>query len=171
MMNSVRNNLIMKIAIISYNHKAINVGMIIFHLGFVLLFINVIPFVWYNYGIYVVYLSILMLFSGAISVNYYTKRVKEIGTIHFEEKKTKISINTKEIEIINENYNVKFSNTGYEGKSNYIPFLTIGSFTTNPGVNSISFYNEKNKFRYEILVKSKTEYNKLKSIIKEMYKK
>lgn len=169
-MNCGRNNLIMQVAIISYNHKATNIGMLIFHLGFAFLFINAIPFVWNNYGMYVVYLSLLMLFSGAISVNYYTKKVNQIGSILFEENKTKFSINTSEIEIINADYCVKFSKTGYEGKTNYIPFLTIGSFTTNPGINTICFYNDLRKFSYEIILKSESEYKSLLNKLSNNYK-
>ena len=160
----------MKAIIIIYNKKATRISMLLFHTGFIFLFINIIPFVWNNYGMTIVYIGVTMLFLGATLVNYFTKKVKKNGYILIEKDKTKISTETSQLELINQEYQVKFSNTGYKGRSNYIPFLTIGSFTTNPGVNTICFYNKKKEFNYEILIKSEIELNKLKNILKKTYK-
>lgn len=142
-------------------------GMKIFHVGFAVLLINFIQFVWVNFGMLIVFVSIVLMLLGAFSVNYHTKKIKLKGYILFEDGKTIINEKKTQTVLFNSEYNVKLLYTGYKGKSNYIPFLTIGAFTTNPGVNAICFYNEKCFYRYEILVKSKLEYYRLKGILKK----
>ncbi len=160
----------MEISIIEYNRKAIRIGMRMFYVGFLFLFLNTFPFVWESYGMLIVCIALSVMLFGAISVNYYTKKTKKIGLLKFEECCVKILTNEMQIVLINQEYFIKFSNSGYEGKSNYIPFLTIGSLTTNPGVNSICFYNHKNKFELEVLIESKIKYDNLKAIISNGFK-
>jgi hypothetical protein len=160
----------MEICIVSYNSKAIIFGMRLFYVGFCFLFINIIPSVWENYGMVIVYVAFAMMCLGAIGVNYYSQKTKRIGSLKFENGSTRILIGEIQIDLLNHEYDVKFSNSGYEGKSNYIPFLTIGSLTTNPGINTIYFSNNQNKFEYEVLIDSKVKHDKLQSIINKEYR-
>lgn len=161
----------MKVTIVEYNKKLVNIGIAFSFFGLFVLLLNCVPLIWKNYGISLIYLALFFFIIGFSLVNFYTRKIKQIGYILFEEKSTKISIERLEFELINSEFNVKFSQTGYEGKSNYIPFLTIGSFTTNPGINTICFNNNQQKFNYVIFIKSETEYQNLLTKISNNYKK
>lgn len=159
----------MKFNIVTYNCKMVKFGIIASYIGLVTLLLNIIPKVWESYGMIVVIFALIFLFTGSVLINFHMKKIKQTGYIIIEENITNVLVDELKIEIKNKEYNVRFSNDGYEGQSNYKPFMTLGAFTTKSGINSICFYNEKKSFKYEILIKSKIEYDNLKTILKKIF--
>lgn len=124
-----------------------------------------------NYHLYVFIPSIAIVIGSFIAIDFYSKKTIKIGQIIFHNEVTTITKDLDVLELNNNDYYVVFSNDGFKGMSNYLPFLTIGAFTNNPGINTICFKNEETQFKYEVLVKSETEYNKLKEVLLKNFKK
>lgn len=160
----------MKIEIISYNRKAAHNGLLLIHLGFAILLINFIPYLFYNYfEMLVVYFSVVLIFSGILIEGYFTSETKKVGYLIFEDQYTQVSIDNNGVNFINSDTNVEFSKAGYKGK--YSPFLTLGSLRTSTGINTICLSDEIKKVEFEILFKSKNEYYEALEIIKNSFKK
>ena len=160
----------MKVSIITYNHRFIKIGVFISTLGLIIIFLNLVSFIWANYGMIIVFLGIITILTGFFMVDYYSKQIKIIGYLFIRGITSEIAINDSLIEIENGNYFIKFSESGYKGKHNYKPFLRIGAFTTNPGINKIEIFNGTNKYSFEILLNSEFEYYKFKNELLKKFK-
>ena len=153
------------INIISYNKRKVEFGLVVIRIGFIILFIDIIPFVWQNFGMPLAFFALLILLIGSGITDHSEKKTTKIGSIVIEKDRTKINENSIESEILNKEYKAKFSKSGYKGLSNYIPFLNVGYFTTNSGINRICFFNDDKKYEYDIQVNSRSEFNKLKTVL------
>lgn len=145
----------MKVPIVFVDKIKISKGENLFRVGFISLFFNYVPYKYFEHlTIYFVLISILIMFIGIFIINKHTFNLKTMGQISFDDVKTTIEESDCIVEIKNVHYCIKFSKTGYKGKSNYIPFLIIGSLTENPGLNHIEFIQGNYRYEYDILIRN-----------------
>jgi hypothetical protein len=161
----------MRVNIVTYNKKKVRHGSILCYTGFALLLINITPFVGEKLGLPINCSAIVLILLGSFMIIYYQNKLSNRGYITIAEERTKIHDASTEVEIVNKEYKVHFSGSGYKGASNYKPFLSLGAFTTNPGINKISFFNDKEKYEYEILINSKNDFTQVIDLTERYFKK
>lgn len=154
----------MTLQIISCNNKAVKIGVIFHYVTLLVLIVYCIPGVGEVSGNSLLYIASFFFIVGISLVNYYLSQLNQIGSIRLQENTTMFLIDRTEIEIVNSEFSVKFSKSGYEGQSKITPFLT-GAFTSNSGINSLCFYNERQKFEYKVIIRSELEY---KNVINQL---
>jgi hypothetical protein len=159
----------MTINIIAYNHLMEKYGIKLLYIGFTFLFVNAIPVIWQNMGMIIVVIALILIITSIALVNYSTRRIEVIGKISIGDDSTQIQIKDLVTVLANKEYHSKLSEACYEGRNNYIPFLTIGSFTSHTGITDIFFYNDQKFFKYKIKISSKAELNVITSTIKNHF--
>ncbi len=160
-----------QIYIINYNKEGVRYGSLICFMGFALLLTNAIPFVGKEFALPVACTAIVLILLGSFVIIRYQNKLSNQGYIIIDEYKTRIKNKSSEIEIVNKDYYVNFSEDGYKGASNYRPFLHVGAFTSNPGINKISFFNDKKKYDFEILIDNKNDLIKVKDLTERYFRK
>ncbi|MEI6508105.1 MAG: hypothetical protein WCO54_06440 [Bacteroidota bacterium] len=152
----------MKIDIITYDKKKVDIGMIFTNVGFLILMVSAIfQFLNYDSGNIPLFVGLALTIFGSIFTIIYEWKNTKIGNIVFEDKKTIIQKETYSFEILNEDYSVKFSKTGYKDQTNDNPFQNVGRLSVNPGINQISFIGATEKYEYDVLIKSRKEFDGL----------
>jgi len=160
----------MKLDVVKYKKLLVQLGVALTYVGMGILFINLLPKIPGYFEKIIMLTGVAVIAIGCVVINYYTKNIDVIGTIIIHTDITQIHFNSANFTISNQDFKCEFSNSGYKGMSNYIPFLTVHSFTTFHGINEIIFYNNSNKYRFEILISSQRQQENLLNILKDTFK-
>lgn len=159
----------MRLDIITFNKVKVRNGIIFSYIGLFILFLNIIPGISELIHFLITTAAILILSIGFVIVNKYEDKIKVIGFIEINNYVTLLYINKLVKEIDNSKFNIKFSNSGYKGMSNYSPPITLGAYTSHNGINNIRFYNAKEDYKFEIQITSQRQYIAFKQILANQY--
>ena len=110
-----------------------------------------------------------MIYALAVS-KYFDLKMLKIGSVEINEETTTIIRCGQKTDYINKTISFRYNNLRFKGSHNYIPFLTLGSFTTHTGLNTISLDNGHETISLDIIIKNELELNRLKQLATRFYK-
>jgi hypothetical protein len=164
--------------IIKYNHEGVELGRKIRTVGlFIVPCLIIMAYVTDNYNVpnvmqfivkYCSFIMLILVVFGSLKVGYHTNKLEKVGQMKVEFDETFISDNSGELIIRNSDYDISFSDSGYEGRSRWNPVTGIGAMIKDSGINVIIFKKEEKILEYEILISNFRQLDALKNLLKEI---
>jgi hypothetical protein len=163
--------------IISYNKKGVETGKMLMAYGAIIalvLFLVVAPndLIKNNsFRLCLIIFTFGLIAFGRLKMLYHQFTYEKIGQISIFNTDTFISSPFEELELINSDYTIFFSDSGYEGQIIGSVQGDIGRNNfINSGINTLTFRDYKNTYKYDIIIENSHQLNDLKLLLKQIKK-